>query len=120
MYVPRTHHFCLSFSSSSFLTYRQISTSPSLQRQTRTSSRRSTLPSSWQPTCSTTLYLWPGVSPSAQNRSSSLSSRSPSSPTFGGSAASHGAWTVRSTTIGDSDGERSVFNHLVFFSGRGG
>jgi hypothetical protein len=90
-----------------------------LQRQTRTSSRRSTLPSSWQPTCSTTLSSRPGASPSAQNRLSLPSSRAPSSPTFGGSVASRGASTVRSTTIGDLGGERSVVNFFFFSFGQG-
>ena len=90
-----------------------------LKRRTRTSSRRSTLASSWQPTCSITLSSRPGASPSAQNRSYLPSLRLPSWPTFGGSVASRGASMAQSTTIGDLGGERSVVEFFfLFFSGR--
>jgi hypothetical protein len=105
----RNPHF---FLSSSFLTHGQFFIPK--RRRIRTSSRRSTLPSSWEPTCSTTSSSRPGVCPSAQNRSSLALSCSPSSPTSGGSAASHGASTVRSTTIGELDGERSVIEIICF------
>jgi hypothetical protein len=112
--------FFSSFSNLRHVTLSLSPTSPALsflQRQTRTSSRRSTLPSSWEGICSTTLSSRPGASLSVQNQSSLPSSRSPLSPTFGGSAASRGASTARSTTIGDSGGERSVLFFFFLFLG---